>query len=196
MSAVKVRWVIYLVGSLLIGILLGIPQGLSYGRQEQTRIAAANEALPVVDVTENDYRTENSEVPAFSSWGHNAVARVFEDRYPPEKIDRRAQKLFYDRVVGAALNKGEPEPVIRACAEHAISISNSTLHSTYVNAPHTQASTLLIYAEKASYFGQDAWCFLCLTTPDHTEGTARVVVISATPPFGLLHLQDVGTFSG
>jgi hypothetical protein len=94
------------------------------------------------------------------------------------------------------MKQDEVDVVINSTAEHAIVEANRQQAQAALSAgiSHPTPSTLIIYAEKAAYYGQDAWCFLTLSTADQRTGIARVIVQSCTPSYGLVHIQAVGTF--
>lgn len=189
-----IKWPLYLLGALGFGIILGIPQGTASGRLAQVQISTGGFVLPIVKISERDYSASNGTVPKFAQWALGPVCTSFEEHYPPSKINAERQKAFFQRVVAGAVEAGELEPVISGCAMNAIAEANAEEHADPAESASAPPSTILIYAERAGYFGQDVWCFICLTTKDGQHGAVRVIVTSCSPPFGLIHTERIGSY--
>ena len=194
-AASAVKWIFYLAGAVVVGIVIGTPPGIQTARQ--TRIEATAGQFPTVILSkgDRDYRTSGNTVAEFAKWGRG-IGSHYEKQYPPSRIDAARQRDFYQRVVDDATEKGELDNVTGACALMAIEKANEqeSVTAKKLGMKHPVPSSLLVYAERAQYFGQDSWCFLTLSTSDSQSGTARVMVVSCSPPYGLVHSQLVGAF--
>jgi hypothetical protein len=188
-------WVGFALLAMCIGALLGLAADVWSSRAGGTNEQLAGQRLPVVEFSERDYSAVNGVVPGFGRWAHGAIYTHFSQVYPPDQISLRRQRAFYEHIVSTATEHGEIENVIDAAALRAINEANA---EQAVETPSTERKgavpeTLLIYAQKASYYGQDVWCFLAFTTLDHQHTTARVLVVASVPPWGLIHTQIIGT---
>ena len=185
----------YLLASLAIGIGAGVAAFIWLGPHEGALDSSAAGA-PEVRFSDRDYHPNQGIVPDFVSWGISHMCRQFETVYPPPAIAPQAQHSFYQQICKAAVQEGELSAVVEGAAMKAILGANSAeqARARKIHSGPTAPHTLLIFGQRAQYYGQDVWCFLCLSSADAVSGTARVMVMSCTPAYGLVHEQVVGTF--
>jgi hypothetical protein len=191
------RWSGVLLVALIVGILLGLPSGIDRGQIATRSEIVPAQGFPVVAFGDVDYHTDNGIVRTFVNWGHDALATRAESIYPPAAISPAVQRALFTTLVATAGRLRELPTVISGSALNAIALANRDELAVIRRAggsPTGKASTAIIYAERAQYFGQDVWCFLCLTTADHQHGSVRVLVMSCVPAYGLVHLQRVGSY--
>lgn len=190
------RWSFFLIGALGLGVLLGLPAGVHNAEVHAEDAVALASGSPTVLYTDRDYRATAGVIPEFAQWDHRPICQRFEERFGPSGITLKLQRSFYSQVVRAGMDHNELSSVIENCAMKAILQANAqeALVAKKRLVKQISAATLLVHAERAQYFGQDVWCFLCLSTADQKNGTARVIVIGCAPPYGLIHTQEIGTF--
>ncbi len=190
------RWIFYIAGALALGVLIGLPAGVQNAEVHAEDVVALASDAPTILYSDRDYRATAGMVPEFAKWDHRPICQRFEQRYGTSGITPKLQRTFYSQVVKAGLDHNELSTVIETSAMHALLQANAeeALVARKRKVSHVSAATLLVHAERAQYFGQDVWCFLCLSTADGKNGTARVMVIGCAPPYGLIHMQEIGTF--
>ncbi|HET6385377.1 MAG TPA: hypothetical protein VFJ58_18445 [Armatimonadota bacterium] len=189
------RWALYILLAFAAGILIGIPAGIRSGQIQRVEKRVATNGFPLVDFSGADYSTEHRVVPAFARWAKGPLGANMERLYPPSAVTPAHQKELATRVIERAQQRGELNHVIIGCVIHAINRANAfeVSQARRSGESHPHSTTLIGYAQKAEYFGQGAWCFLCLSSTDQRHATLRVVVMSAVPDFGLIHVEQFNT---
>ena len=190
------RWILILFVALIAGILMGLPSGIDRGQIATRTEIVPQQGYPVVAFGDVDYHTDNGIVRSFVNWGHQSMALRAESVYPAAAISASVQRALFLTLVTTASRRELPT-VISGAALKAIALANKdeiTLFRRNGGLGKSKANTAIVYAERAQYFGQDVWCFLCLSTADHQHGDVRVLVMSCVPAYGLVHLQRLGVY--
>jgi len=195
-AATLLKWTAGLLLCTGFGIVLGVRTGEPLWRMRKVEASFTSTNTPVIQVTDQDYHAVEGSVPEFAQWAYGVICTSFEQRFSPAEITPERRKDFYNNVVEAAVNEGELDAVVEGCTLRAINTADTeeSVAAQHQGRSHEHVATIIVYGERAEYFGQDAWCFLCLSTADRQHGTARSIVVTCSPNYGLLHTQVVNKF--